>query len=207
MIYNPATPIEEIKPYDQNPRIISTDATSAVSASIEEFGFLNPIVIDQNNVILAGHNRYRAAKQIGLKTVPTLQTTISELKAKGYRIASNRTGEISQWDRDLLDEELADIMRDCEGLVGSMGISEWEIKRAMTVAERAAGEISTNTKQTTSATPIPEKHIDGIPQVLRSVLILDKPQQMPEMLAWIGVESANDIPTSIHAADLFKDHV
>lgn len=207
MIYSPATPIEEIKPYDQNPRIISTDATSAVAASIEEFGFLNPIVIDQNNVILAGHNRYKAAKQIGLKTVPTLQTTISELKAKGYRIASNRTGEISQWDRDLLDEELAGIMRDCEGLIGSMGISDWEIKRAMTVAERAAGEISTNKKQTTPATPIPAKPIDGIPQVLRSVLILDKPQQMPEMLAWIGVESAADVPTSIHAAELFKDHV
>jgi hypothetical protein len=139
--------------------------------------------------------------------VPTLKTTISELKAKGYRIASNRTGEISQWDRDLLDEELAGIMRDCEGLIGSMGISDWEIKRAMTVAERAAGEISTNKKQTTPATPIPAKPIDGIPQVLRSVLILDKPQQMPEMLAWIGVESAADVPTSIHAADLFKDHV
>lgn len=204
MIYNPSTPIEEIKPYDQNPRIISTDATSAVAASIEEFGFLNPIVIDQNNVILAGHNRYKAAKQIGLKTVPTLKTTISELKAKGYRIASNRTGEISQWDRDLLDEELAGIMRDCEGLIGSMGISDWEIKRAMTVAERAASEISTNKKQTTPATPIPAKPIDGIPQVLRSVLILDKPAQMPEMLAWIGVESAADVPTGLHAADLFK---
>lgn len=202
MIYNPATPIEEIKPYDQNPRIISTDATSAVAASIEEFGFLNPIVIDQNNVILAGHNRYRAAKQIGLKTVPTLKTTISELKAKGYRIASNRTGEISQWDRDLLDEELAGIMRDCEGLIGSMGVSDWEIKRAMTVAERASDEITT--KKTKPAASIPAKPIDGIQQVLRSVLILDKPQQMPEMLAWIGVESAADVPTSIHAADLFK---
>ena len=207
MIYNPETPINEVRPYDKNPRIISTDATSAVAASIEEFGFLNPIVIDQNNVILAGHNRYKAAKQIGLKTVPTLKTTISELKAKGYRIASNRTGEITQWDRDLLDKELAGIMSDCEGLIGSMGISDWEIKRAMTVAERSADPISTRQKQTTAAVAIPSKPIEGLPQVLRSVLILDKPQQMPEMLSWLGVESAADVPTSIHAADLFRNYV
>ena len=204
MIYNPETPINEIKPYDKNPRIISADATSAVAASIEEFGFLNPIVIDQDGVILAGHNRYKAAKQIGLKTVPTLQTTISELKARGYRIASNRTGEISQWDRDLLDKELADIMTECNDLIDSMGISEWEIKRVQAQAEQAVKEISTKTKETNPAPSIPSKPIEGLPQIVRSVLILDKPAQMPQLLELVGVESAADVPTSLHAAEIFK---
>lgn len=206
MIYNPETPIDQIKPYKGNPRSITAEATSAVAASIQEFGFLNPIVIDQDGVILAGHNRLRAAKSLGMKTVPTLQTTISELKAKGYRIASNKTGELSQWDRDLLDAEIVDIMRDAAGLLDAMALSDWEIKRVQAQAERAAGEISTISKATTpAAEPIPMRPIDGVPQILRSVLILDKPADTQRLLDMIGVERPEQIPATMRAAEAFRD--
>ena len=205
MIYNPETPIDQIKPYKGNPRSITAEATSAVAASIQEFGFLNPIVIDQNGVILAGHNRLKAAKSLGLKTVPTLQTTISELKARGYRIASNKTGELSQWDRDLLDAEIGDIMRDAAGLLDAMALSDWEIKRVQAQAERAASEISTLKSKPTAAEPVPRRPIDGVPQILRSVLILDKPADMQRLLDLIGVERPEQIPATMHAAEVFRD--
>lgn len=207
MKYNEATPINDIKPYDKNPRFITAEATSAVAASIAEFGFLNPIVIDANGVILAGHNRYQAAKKLGLKTVPTLTTDISELKARGYRIASNKTGELAQWDRAMLDEELGEIMRDCDSLVGAMGISDWEVKRAQALAEASAGVISTNQnkKAAPPAPSIPSRPIDGVPQVLRTVLILDKQSQAADLLEMLGLESISEIPTTMHASEAFKN--
>lgn len=210
MKFNPNTPISDIRPYDKNPRFITSDATNAVAASIEEFGFLNPIVIDTSGVILAGHNRYQAAKKLGLTTVPTLTADMSELKARGYRIASNKTGELAQWDRAMLDDELGEIMRDCNELIGAMGISEWEVKRVQALAELDAGgegEISTkqNKKTPEPAPSIPSKPIEGIPQILRTVLILDKPSQIGELLEMLGYESISEIPTTMHAAEAFKN--
>lgn len=208
MIYEESTPIDSIRPYDRNPRVITQEATDAVAASIQRFGFLNPIVIDQDGVILAGHNRYKAAKKLGMQTVPTLRTTISEIKAKGYRIASNKTGELSQWDRSLLDEEIGDIMRECGDLEG-MALSEWEIRRVQAQAEIAAGAVAATVRRAerapTEAQPIPPRPIPGVPQILRSVLILDRTEDTPRLLAMLGVETADEVPTQMHAADAFRN--
>lgn len=206
MIYDAQTPIEKIKPYKGNPRIITAEATAAVAASIQEFGFLNPIVIDQDFCVLAGHNRLAAAKSLGLDTVPTLQTTMSEIKARGYRIASNKTGEIAQWDRDELDKEIAGIMQECGELIDAIGLSDWEIKRVQAQAERAAAEISTKKEnKPPAAQSIPARPIDGIPQILRTVLILDKPADTPALLEMLGYERAEQIPASMHASEVFGD--
>lgn len=208
MIYEESTPIDSIRPYAKNPRVITQEATDAVAASIQRFGFLNPIVIDQDGVILAGHNRYRAAKKLGMQTVPTLKTTISEIKAKGYRIASNKTGELSQWDRSLLDEEIGDIMRECGDLDG-MALSEWEIRRVQAQAEIAAGAVAATVRRAeraqAEAQPIPPRPIPGVPQILRSVLILDRTEDTPRLLAMLGVETADEVPTQMHAADAFRN--
>lgn len=207
MKYNPETPIADIKPYDKNPRHITIDATNAVAASIEGFGFLNPIVIDKNGVILAGHNRYKAAKKLGLQTVPTLTAEISELKARGYRIASNKTAELAQWDRDALDAELSDIMAECDSLIDAMGISEWEVRRIQAQAEKSAPAAAADA---TSAPPQPaqqakpQRSFDAAPRIVRSLLILDKPEQLDELLEMTGFSSASEIPATMHAADLFK---
>jgi len=99
-------PLSEIKPYDKNPRI-NKDAVDKVAASIKEFGFRSPIIIDKNNVIAAGHTRALAAKKLGLKTVPTLLIDdLTDEQIKAFRLVDNKTHEFAAWDFDLLNIEL-----------------------------------------------------------------------------------------------------
>jgi ParB-like chromosome segregation protein Spo0J len=126
------TKIEEIKPYDRNPRIIPQAAVDAVAKSIQAFGFRQPIVVDGNGVILAGHTRYRAALQLGLSEVPVVwQTDISAIQAQGYRIADNKTAELSAWDRDALDTEVKDIAAHCDADLDALGLADWELERIL----------------------------------------------------------------------------
>ena len=104
--------IDEIKPYENNPRV-NDDAVEYVAESIKAFGWKQPIVVDKNGVIIAGHTRYKAAKQLGLETVPVLiadDLTPDEVKA--YRLADNKVSDFSSWDNKLLLEELDDIPDD-----------------------------------------------------------------------------------------------
>lgn len=102
-------PILEIKPYGKNPRKNDT-AVDKVAASIKEFGFKQPIVIDKNGEIIAGHTRYRAAKKIGLDVVPVvIADDLSETQIQAYRLADNKTAEFSEWDFDMLAEELKEL--------------------------------------------------------------------------------------------------
>lgn len=105
--------ISKIKPYERNPRR-NDAAVEAVAASIQEFGFQQPIVCDMDGVIIVGHTRLKAAKKLGLKTVPVVYADLQEDKAKAYRLADNKTGELAEWDFDLLDLELGDIELDME---------------------------------------------------------------------------------------------
>lgn len=103
-------PIAKIKPYKKNPRK-NDHAVDAVAASIKEFGFLVPMVIDKNNEIVCGHTRYKAAKSLGMKEVPcVIAEELTEDQIKAFRLADNKVGEIAQWDMDLLPLELADIV-------------------------------------------------------------------------------------------------
>ena len=82
--------IKDIRPYDNNPRI-NDDAVDAVAASLKEFGFRQPIVVDGDGVIVCGHTRYKAAQQLGLKKVPVhVATDLSPDQIKAYRIADIR---------------------------------------------------------------------------------------------------------------------
>lgn len=102
-------PIGQIKPYEHNPRN-NDAAVEPVAASIREFGFRQPIVVDANNVIICGHTRYRAAKRLGLETVPVLVASdLSPEKVKAYRLADNKTAEAAEWLPDELAAELGDL--------------------------------------------------------------------------------------------------
>lgn len=103
--------VGDITPYEQNPRH-NDEAVDAVAASIEAFGFQQPIVVDTDGVIIAGHTRYKAAKQLGLETVPVVVAELTEEEARAYRLADNKTGELATWDFDLLDIELDGIGMD-----------------------------------------------------------------------------------------------
>jgi site-specific DNA-methyltransferase (adenine-specific) len=101
--------IADVKPYERNPRI-NDNAVEAVAESIKEFGWHAPIVVDENHVIICGHTRLLAAKQLGLDTVPVhVAKGLTPEQVKAYRIADNKTGEIAEWDYDLLPLELADL--------------------------------------------------------------------------------------------------
>ena len=101
--------VGELIPYENNPRN-NENAVEAVAGSIREFGFKNPIIVDQNNVIVAGHTRLLAAKELGLKEVPTIiadDLTTEQINA--YRLVDNKTNELAHWDIDMLERELSEI--------------------------------------------------------------------------------------------------
>lgn len=101
--------ISEVKPYDKNPRK-NDDGVDAVANSIKEFGWQQPIVVDKDNIIIVGHTRYKAAKKLGMDKVPVVVAdSLSPEQVKAYRLADNKTGELTDWDMGLLDDELADI--------------------------------------------------------------------------------------------------
>lgn len=101
--------ISEVKPYGKNPRR-NDGAVDAVAASIREFGFKQPIVVDTDGVIIVGHTRFKAAKKLGLKEVPVcVADDLSPEKVKAYRLADNKTGELAEWDEALLKAELEDL--------------------------------------------------------------------------------------------------
>tara|TARA_B100000927_G_scaffold38093_1_gene27276 strand:- start:228 stop:875 length:648 start_codon:yes stop_codon:yes gene_type:complete len=100
---------EDILPYQRNPRD-NSEAIAVVAASIEEYGFRQPIVIDEDNVILAGHTRHMAALDLGLEVVPVhLAKGLSEVQKQSFRLMDNKSSEISTWDRDALKAELKEI--------------------------------------------------------------------------------------------------
>ena len=102
--------ISSIKPYENNPRKLSEQAIEKVAMSLKEYGFRQPIVVDKNMVIVAGHTRYRASKKLGLKQVPiSVIDNLSEEQINAYRIADNRTAEESEWDNELLKMEIKEL--------------------------------------------------------------------------------------------------
>lgn len=103
-------PIGDLIPYGNNPRH-NKDAVSKVAASLREFGFRQPIVADKDNVIIVGHTRLQAAKKLRMKEVPVLVADdLSEEQVRAYRLADNKTAEFAEWDVDLLQDELAEIL-------------------------------------------------------------------------------------------------
>ena len=103
-------PIDNIKPYKNNPRL-NEDSVPYVMNSIKEFGFKNPIILDKNNVIVAGHTRLESAKRLDMKEVPVIYADdLTEEQVKAFRLADNKVAEKSMWDYTKLDEELDSIL-------------------------------------------------------------------------------------------------
>lgn len=100
---------DRIVPYARNPRK-NTAAVDKVAASLREFGFRQPIVVDSDMTVIAGHTRLLAAKKLGLTEVPVhIAEGLTETQIKAYRIADNRIGAEASWDADLLKLEMTDL--------------------------------------------------------------------------------------------------
>ena len=102
--------IDKLIPYENNPRV-NDEAVKYVANSIKEFGFKVPIIVDKNNVIVAGHTRYKACKELGIKNVPVIiADDLNEEQIKAFRLADNKVSEKAEWNFELLDEELDSIL-------------------------------------------------------------------------------------------------
>lgn len=101
--------ITDLIPYDKNPRK-NDGAVKYVAESIKQFGFKVPIIIDKNNVIVAGHTRYKAAKKLGFDEVPCIiADDLTDEQIKAFRLADNKVAEKAEWDFNLLPAELEDL--------------------------------------------------------------------------------------------------
>lgn len=101
--------IGEIRPYENNPRK-NDGAVDAVAASIKEFGWKVPVVIDKDGVIVAGHTRYKAAQKLGIDRIPCIVADdLTEEQVKAYRLVDNKVGELAGWDFEQLGIELDEI--------------------------------------------------------------------------------------------------
>jgi DNA modification methylase len=121
-------PIGRVKPYEKNPRL-NDAAVDAVAASIKEFGFRQPIVVDRDGIIIAGHTRFKAAHKLGLDKVPVhVAANLTAEQIRAYRLADNRTAENAEWNYDLLTLELSEL-KDGRYDLGVLGFSADELAK------------------------------------------------------------------------------
>lgn len=129
-------PIKDIKPYENNPRL-NDAAIDAVAASLREFKFRQPIVVDTEGVIICGHTRYKAALKLGLEKVPVhVAKDLTPAQIKAYRIADNKSAELAAWNYDLLPIELADL-QGMEFDLGLLGFDEGELAQLLSAGGNA----------------------------------------------------------------------
>src|SRR5258707_8668957 len=103
--------ISQLKPYPRNARTHSRKQVKLIGAAINEFGFTNPILIDENDQIIAGHGRVQAAKLLGLAEVPTVQIAhLTATQKRAYILADNRLAEKAGWDQEVLAIELQGLL-------------------------------------------------------------------------------------------------
>jgi ParB-like chromosome segregation protein Spo0J len=132
-------PLEKIIPYARNARKIPATAVDKVAASVKEFGWRQPIVVDRGGVIICGHTRLLAAQKLGLKTAPIhVADNLTPAQVRAYRLLDNRSHEETTWDEDLLGLELLDL----KGIgldLDLTGFNLQEIDELLARAERSDG--------------------------------------------------------------------
>ena len=142
----------EIIPYDKNPRK-NDKAVPMVKASIEQFGFKVPIVVDENNVVVCGHTRLKAAKELGMDEVPCIMASdLTPEQIRAFRIADNKVSEMAEWDLAMLGKELADLP---DFDFGDFGFDKNELEDLMDKgAEATVGETDPDAVPETPETPL-----------------------------------------------------
>ena len=145
-------PLDAVRPYANNPRQ-NDDAGEAVAESIRRFGFRQPIVVDADGVIVAGHTCFRAAQRLGLATVPVhVATDLTPDEVRAYRLADNKTAELASWDDAMLSIEL-DALRGAGIDWTLLGFDEEELAKLLAPA---------GTEGLTDPDAVPEKPADPI---------------------------------------------
>ena len=125
--------IDDLKPYEYNPKTHSKEQIDKIARSIEEFGFLVPILLDDSYNIIAGHGRVLAARVLGVENVPTISVNhLTDAQIRAYRIADNKLTE-SAWNIELLGREI-DLLRDVDFDIDLTGFEDFECNDLFTIA-------------------------------------------------------------------------
>jgi DNA modification methylase len=147
-------PVGKLVPYDKNPRTHSTEQVNQIAASIAEFGFLNPILVDTAAGIIAGHGRLQAAKQLGLAQVPVVVLDhLTEAQKRAYVIADNKLALNAGWDEDLLRAEMAALAAEDFDLP-VMGFSDEELAGILAEPTVADGKTEEDAVPEAPVTPV-----------------------------------------------------
>lgn len=139
--------VDRLQPYERNARTHSAEQVDKIAASIVEFGFTNPILVDGKAGIIAGHGRLMAAHKLGMTEVPVIELThLTEAQKRAYVLADNRLALDAGWDEAMLAEELADL-RDMEYDLAMTGFDEAELSKLLPeVGDAGMPELPTGDK-------------------------------------------------------------
>lgn len=125
-------PVGDLRPFEGNPRTISDEGLEKLRRSIERFGFVAPVIAQEGSMlVVAGHQRLRAAEAAGLAEVPVIVKPMSDEEARAYNVADNRLAEDSDWDTSALASLLAELEEADGGALRSVGLSEDELKELL----------------------------------------------------------------------------
>ena len=134
--------IGEVTPYKNNPRKITPDAIAAVARSLETYGWRQPIVVDSEGVIVVGHTRFEAAKKLQMRQVPVHVMEGTEAEIRSYRLADNKLGELTDWHREMLSEELRDLDALGDMDMSDFGFTDEEIAVALGGLDDGADDVA-----------------------------------------------------------------
>ncbi len=181
--------IDEIRPYEKNPRI-NDGAVEAVVRSIREFGFRQPIVVDADGVIIAGHTRWKAAKLLGLEQIPVhVAEDLSPEQIKAYRIADNKTGEIAEWNFELLPLELKDL-QDMNFDLSLLGFDSEELDKLLN-GEEAVADGMTDPDEVPETPEVPVSKRGEIYQLGQHRLMCGDSTKAEDIQTLMGGQSAD----------------
>tara|TARA_S200002703_G_scaffold127057_1_gene113665 strand:+ start:1833 stop:2429 length:597 start_codon:yes stop_codon:yes gene_type:complete len=168
----------ELKPYYQNPR--KNLNVDKVATSIREFGFQQPIVVDSAMVVVVGHTRLEASKELGLDKVPVLVADLPPEKAKAYRIADNKLNEGSEWDYTKLHKELGELL-DVNYELENLGFHEKELEDFITHTDTESLKEGIET--------VENKSVSGV--VIQYNIIFDNDEQQQTWFNFIKFLKSN----------------
>jgi site-specific DNA-methyltransferase (adenine-specific) len=131
--------VSRLSPWEQNPRV-NEHAVKAVARSVASFGFNVPILCDQDLTIIAGHTRWKAAKILGLATVPVIRLTMSDSQRKAFAVADNKTAELADWDFPKLREVLEELRTEDVSLA-DLGFSDEELRHLLAAETKDEDEL------------------------------------------------------------------
>src|SRR4051794_34000602 len=202
-------PVDTLIPYARNPRTHSDAQVAQIAASIREFGFVNPILVDTQAGIIAGHGRLLAARKLQRSEVPVVVVDfLTEAQRRAYVIADNRLAESAGWDEELLQLELK-ALQDAEFNVNLLGFEDEELARLL--AEQGVAEGLTDEDAVPEIQPTAVSTTGDLWLLGNHKLLVGDATRRSDAETLLGAEAADlvftDPPYNVDYEGYSKDHL